>query len=105
MNAPKEDFVYFDPPYFPVSETSSFTSYTERGFGKKEQIELRDEFVKLSKRGVKVMLSNSDVPAIYELYGNIEGVNIKVVDASRSINSDAKKRGKIKEVIIRNYET
>lgn len=104
-NARKEDFVYFDPPYFPVSETSSFTSYTERGFGKKEQIELRDEFVKLSKRGVKVMLSNSDVPEIYELYGNIEGVNIKVVDASRAINSDAKKRGKIKEVIIRNYET
>ena len=98
------DFVYFDPPYAPVSATSAFTSYTHEGFGTEEQIRLRDVFVDLTQKGVKVMLSNSDVGAIRELYENIEGVNITVVNATRMINSDASKRGKINELIIRNYQ-
>ena len=98
------DFVYFDPPYAPVSATSAFTSYTHEGFGTEEQIRLRDVFVKLTQKGVKVMLSNSDVGAIRELYENVEGVNITVVNATRMINSDASKRGKINELIIRNYQ-
>lgn len=98
------DFVYFDPPYAPVSATSTFTSYTHEGFGTEEQIRLRDVFVDLTQKGVKVMLSNSDVGAIIELYENIEGVNITVVNATRMINSDASKRGKINELIIRNYK-
>ena len=98
------DFVYFDPPYAPVSATSAFTSYTHEGFGTEEQIRLRDVFVDLTQKGVKVMLSNSDVGAIRELYDNIEGVNITVVNATRMINSDASKRGKINELIIRNYK-
>ena len=103
-SAKKGDFVYFDPPYAPVSATSAFTSYTHEGFGTEEQIRLRDVFVNLTKKGIKVMLSNSDVGAIRELYENIEGVNITVVNATRMINSDASKRGKINELIIRNYE-
>lgn len=98
------DFVYFDPPYAPVSATSAFTSYTHEGFGTAEQIRLRDVFVDLTQKGVRVMLSNSDVGAIRELYENIEGVNITVVNATRMINSDASKRGKINELIIRNYQ-
>lgn len=103
-DAQEGDFVYFDPPYIPISETSSFTSYTQDGFGLKEQKDLRDCLVELTKRKVKVMISNSDVPLIYDLYGDIEGVNIHKVYANRAINSNSKKRGKIGEVIIRNYE-
>jgi len=98
------DFVYFDPPYAPLSPTSSFTSYTKNGFGIKEQERLRDLFVELTERGVKVMLSNSDVPLIHELYGNTPNVKIETVGVTRLIGSNVKSRGKINEVIIRNYE-
>ena len=66
--AKKGDFVYFDPPYYPVSKTASFTSYTSEAFLDKEQIELRDTFVELHKRGCFVMLSNSDTPFINKIY-------------------------------------
>lgn len=97
------DFVYFDPPYYPVSKTASFTSYTSESFLKKEQIELRDTFAELNKRGCFVMLSNSDTPFINKIYSELKGVRITKVQAGRAINSDASKRGKITEVLIINY--
>ncbi|MEK4496742.1 DNA adenine methylase [Ureibacillus sp. FSL W8-0352] len=96
------DFVYFDPPYHPVSKTSSFTSYTDNGFGKEDQERLRDTFERLYNKGCYVLLSNSDTEFIREIYSDLksEGVTILEVDASRSINSKADKRGKVKEVLI-----
>lgn len=67
------DFIYLDPPYYPISATSSFTSYTAEGFLEKEQTELRDTFVKLHEKGCFVMLSNSDTPFINELYSGLNG--------------------------------
>jgi len=101
----KDDFVYFDPPYHPLSKTSSFTSYTLETFLEKEQIELRDIFIKLSQRGCFVMLSNSNTPFINKIYSEIkkEGIKISIVNAGRSTNSNALKRGKITEVLITNY--
>lgn len=96
-DAKSGDFVYFDPPYDPVSQTSSFTSYAQEGFGKAEQIELRDVFKELNERGCKVLLSNSDTPFIREVY---EGFNIVTVQATRAINSKAEGRGKINEVLV-----
>ncbi|MBI4117685.1 MAG: DNA adenine methylase [Parcubacteria group bacterium] len=102
-HAQKGDFVYFDPPYYPVSRTASFTAYTSESFLEKEQTELRDTFVKLASRGCYVMLSNSDTPFINELYSNLDGIRLSKVSAGRAINSDASKRGKISEVVITNY--
>lgn len=102
--AKKGDFVYFDPPYYPVNKTSNFTNYTAKEFLEKEQEELRDTFVKLHKRGCFVMLSNSDTPFINKLYSNInKKVKVHKVLAGRNVNSDAKKRGKVKEVLVTNY--
>ncbi|MCB9811039.1 MAG: DNA adenine methylase [Candidatus Nomurabacteria bacterium] len=101
--AKKEDFVYFDPPYYPVSKTASFTSYTADSFLDKEQAELRDTFFELHKRGCYVMLSNSDTPFINKLYSGIKGVKVSKVAAGRAINSNAAKRGKISEVLVTNY--
>ena len=94
------DFVYFDPPYYPISETSYFTSYTNYSFEENQQIQLRDIFVQLSERGVKVMLSNSDCEFIRNLYS---GFNIHTISAARAINSNAKKRGKINEILVTSY--
>lgn len=102
-NAIGGDFVYFDPPYYPINKTSLFTSYTSQGFLEKEQIELKNTFDELHRRGCYLMLSNSDTKFIKDLYSNIKGVNINEVFAGRAINSDATKRGKIKEVLITNY--
>lgn len=100
----KGDFIYFDPPYYPVSKTSAFTSYTKESFLEKEQTELRDAFMKLHKRGCFVMLSNSDTPFINELYSNLDRkIKIHKVFAGRSINSKGSGRGKIKEVVVINY--
>lgn len=85
--ARKGDFVYFDPPYYPVSKTASFTSYTNVSFLDDEQIALRDVFFELHKRGCFVMLSNSDAPFINKIYSNLKGININKVRAGRSINS------------------
>lgn len=103
--AKKGDFVYFDPPYHPLNETSSFTSYTKEGFGEKEQIELRDIFLKLHKKGCLVMLSNSDAKFINKIYGELkeEGITIHKVHANRMVNSKVSGRGKIKEVLVTNY--
>ena len=98
------DFIYFDPPYYPLNPTSSFTAYTAKGFFEKEQIELRDTFVKLHERGCFVMLSNSDTPFINELYSGLDGVSVNKIIAGRAINSKGSKRGKINEVLITNYQ-
>ena len=93
------DFVYFDSPYVPVSKTADFTSYTKDGFTYEDHVRLADLFKELDKRGAKLMLSNNDVPLVYELY---DGYNIQSTDVNRAINSDSKKR-KSKELIITNY--
>ncbi|MCT7984546.1 DNA adenine methylase [Laspinema sp. A4] len=95
-----QDFVYFDPPYYPLSNTSQFTSYSRYNFNEKDQIRLRDVFAKLANRGVKVMLSNSDCPFIRELYQEFQ---IHEVSAARSINSKGTHRGKISEVVVTSY--
>lgn len=97
----KGDFVYFDPPYVPLNETSSFTSYTKDGFDIDMQFKLRDVCDELDNKGVKFMLSNSDTKLANELYANYE---IKKVFASRQINANADGRGKITEVLVRNYD-
>lgn len=97
------DFVYFDSPYYPISKTASFTSYTSESFLEKEQIELRDTFLELNKRGCFVMLSNSDTPFINKIYSGYKGVRINKVEAGRAINSKGTGRGKITEVLVTNY--
>jgi DNA adenine methylase len=94
------DFVYFDPPYVPLSSTSDFTSYVPGGFGPVEQRRLAGVFEDLAGRGVRVMLSNSDTPAVRELY---RGFRIEIVLAGRSINSKGALRGKVAEVVVRNF--
>lgn len=96
------DFVYFDPPYYPVSSTSNFTSYHRNGFSVGDQADLRCVLVELARRGVSVLLSNSDVPFIRQLY---DGFNISRVYAARAINSKGHARGRIAEVIVCTYDT
>ena len=96
----KGDFVYLDPPYVPLNQTSSFTSYTKEGFDIDMQFTLRDVCDELNERGVLFLLSNSDTPEINELYSNY---TIKKVFASRQINANSSGRGKITEVLVRNY--
>lgn len=98
----KGDFVYFDPPYHPLNKTSNFTTYNKDKFLEEEQKQLADTFKELDKKGAKVMLSNSDTSFIKDLYANYD---LKLVNATRRINSDATKRGKITEVLVRNYST
>ena len=97
----KGTFVYLDPPYDPVSETSSFTGYSKGGFSKHEQIRLRQCCDELDRRGIKFMLSNSATPFIMKQYADY---NITVVQAKRNINSVASKRGDVDEVVVRNYK-
>jgi DNA adenine methylase len=94
------DLVYFDPPYVPISVTSSFTSYTKDGFGFEDQIALRDMCLRLADRGVFVLLSNSASPFVEALY---DGFTIHRVGAARAINSKAHKRGPVDELIITSY--
>lgn len=97
--AKKGDFIYFDPPYYPIKK-ESFTTYTKDKFLEKEQEKLAEVFRGLDKKGCKVMLSNSDTKFIKSLY---KGYKIKFVKATRMINCDATKRGKINEVVITNF--
>lgn len=95
------DFVYFDPPYDPLSITSAFTSYNAHGFNKNDQIRLKELCDLLDNKGVKWMLSNSATPFIIDLY---KDYHIDIVKAKRSVNSKGDKRGKVDEVLVRNYE-
>lgn len=93
------DFVYFDPPYVPLTRTANFTAYTGLGFGLPEQQRLADLFTRLTARGVHCMLSNSDTPLVRELYA---GHRIDRVLAPRSISRDATRRDAVGEVIVTN---
>ncbi|MCC3437571.1 MAG: DNA adenine methylase [Microcoleus sp. PH2017_03_ELD_O_A] len=101
-----KDFVYFDPPYYPISSTSDFTAYSRENFKQAEQIKLRDVFAELAQRGVKIMLSNSNCDFIDKIYSDAEAFKIAhlpqqiEISASRGINSKSSKRGKVKELLI-----
>ncbi|WP_438005118.1 Dam family site-specific DNA-(adenine-N6)-methyltransferase [Sorangium sp. So ce321] len=98
-NARAGDFVYFDPPYVPISEYSNFTRYTADTFGSDDQQRLRDVALRLKRIGVNVLLSNSSAPAVYELYS--QGFEICAVNAKRALNCKADRRGAVAELIIR----
>ena len=95
--AEKGDFVYLDPPYMPISVSSSFTGYTDNGFSYEMQKQLRDECIKLKEKDISFIQSNSDCPEIRELYKDFD---IIPVLAKRSINSKGDRRGNVGEVLI-----
>jgi DNA adenine methylase len=97
--ARKGDLVYFDPPYVPVSATSSFASYTKGGFGLDDQKRLRDLALSLKNRAVHVLLSNSSTEDVWKLYGS-KPFRIQEVQATRLVNSKASRRGAVTEVLI-----
>lgn len=99
-DAKKGDFIYFDPPYDPISATSSFTGYDINCFNQSEQKRLKEVFDELDSRGCQVLLSNSATEFIVNLYSQYK---IDKVLATRSINSKASRRGKVPEVLVRNY--
>lgn len=100
------DFVYFDPPYAPLSATAHFTSYTSDGFDTEDQRELQRVVFELVRKGCHVVLSNSTAPQITALYRNSEAQKLEIalhtVPARRAINSNASRRGHVDEYIITN---
>ena len=94
------DFVYFDPPYVPVSDTAYFTGYSRGGFDLDMQQKLFAVCQALNEKKVRFMLSNSAVPFVTELYSQFK---VEIVHASRAINSRAERRGKVEEVLVTNY--
>ena len=100
-SAKKGDFVYFDPPYHPISKTANFTDYNSNGFTFDDQQRLADVFRKLDAKDVRLMLSNSKVPKIEELF---EGFTIDTVEAKRFINCNGERRNGTKEIIVTNYQ-
>ena len=94
------DFIYLDPPYYPLSKTSSFTSYTQDGFTADDQARLAQTVRDLHKRGCYILQSNSDAPLIRDLYADFR---IETIPANRAINSKADKRGPINELVILNF--
>jgi len=104
--AERADFLYFDPPYAPMSATARFTSYTNRPFGLDDQARLRDAAVELAQRGCHVMVSNSSAPAVAELYDHPSvtraGLRLHQLPARRSINSRGSARGPIVEFLLTN---
>lgn len=97
----KGSFVYFDPPYDPISSSASFTRYDKGGFDRAEQQRLKELCDSLNKKGVKFLLSNSSTDFIRDLYKDYK---IEIIKAKRAINSKGDSRGKIDEVLVRNYE-
>lgn len=100
--ASKTDLIYFDPPYYPLTQTASFTSYSEVEFLDKQQNELYDIFKSLSEKGCKVVQSNSDTEFINDLYHEYK--IYEIILANRNINSKISQRGKIQELLIRSYK-
>ena len=96
----KRDFVYLDPPYVPLSKTSSFTAYASRDFDLSQQQRLAAALVQLAKRRVPALLSNSDCGTTRTLY---EGLEIAEVQARRAINSNARGRGPVGEILVRSF--
>jgi DNA adenine methylase len=97
-----DDFVFLDPPYHPISNTSHFTNYHRNSFSATDQERLRDTCAELASRGVKMMICNSDCDLIRNLYAEID-FKIHPIVASRSINCNTKKRGMIYELLITSY--
>jgi DNA adenine methylase len=100
-DAKRGEFIYLDPPYDPVSETASFTGYDVNGFNKDEQVRLKKTFDDLDAKGCKVLLSNAYTQFIRDLY---KDYNYTKISAIRAINSNAEKRGKVDEILVKNYE-
>lgn len=100
-DAKRGDFIYLDPPYDPVSDTACFTGYDLNGFNKDEQVRLKETFDELDSRGCKVLLSNAYTNFIVDLYKNYNQTKISAI---RAINSNAEKRGKVDEILVKNYE-
>ena len=100
----RSDFVYLDPPYEPVSDTSSFTSYTSSCFDELKQVKLFQFCRQLSRKRAYFMLSNSSAPWIVELYKKEKAFHVEKIPAGRAINCKADRRGKIWEIIVRNYQ-
>lgn len=100
LQAKKGDFIYLDPPYFPISEYSDFTRYTKEKFHKEDQLRLKESFDYLHKKGCKVMQSNSNSDFIKQLYNQYK---IHTVHSGRTLNVDKTKRGKVSELVITNY--
>lgn len=98
--AKRGDFIYFDPPYDPVSDTASFTGYDVNGFSRAEQTRLKGVVDELRRRECKVLLSNAYTPFIADLYSSYTCVK---VGATRAINSNAQRRGKVDEILVMNY--
>lgn len=96
----KNDFVYFDPPYVPLSKTAAFTAYDKSGFAEKDQKRLAKEMTRLAKKKAMVMLSNADTPETRALYK--EHVTA-IVQVSRPINSDPRKRGATAELVVTTF--
>ena len=94
------DFVYFDPPYVPLSKTASFTSYDKAGFGEASQRRLAEVFRELDAKGARVLLSNSMTGLVKELYGDF---TLRRVRANRRVNSRADLRGDIDEALVSNF--
>lgn len=99
--AEKGDFVYFDPPYVPVSQTSNFVGYAKGGFDLSMQEKLARTFEKLAAKGVYVMLSNSEAPWVKERFSDFKQF---VVSARRNVNSKAEKRGPVGELLVTSYD-
>jgi len=100
------DFVYLDPPYYPLSPTSSFTGYTGGGFTEADQVRLRDAIVETHQRTggrARIMLSNSSAPGLLALYSNLDGFKTHTVTAVRAVGAKSSSRGVVEEVAIVNY--
>ena len=100
-DAKKDDFIYFDPPYQPVSQTANFTSYTNRDFNFEDLKRLADLCNDLDSKGCKVILSNSNTSEVKEMFDR--NWKIKKIQVNRAINSDSKKRTGHSELVIKNY--
>lgn len=99
-NAEAGDFVYFDPPYVPATATRAFTSYTQTGFTLEDQKRLRDTFAKLTVRGVKCLLSNSNTEIVKNLYKDF---NIQEVNVTHVVGANSASRRQISEVLVKNF--
>ncbi len=100
-DAKRGDFIYLDPPYDPISETASFTGYDVNGFNKQEQRRLKEVFDDLNSRGCHILLSNACTEFIEDLYKDYLHTKISAI---RAINCNGKKRGKVDEILVKNYE-
>lgn len=99
-SAKRGDVVYLDPPYVPVSATANFVDYTPDGFGPADHVRVAETFEDLALRGVTVVASNADTPAVRDLYGAIDGVTMTEVSMPRTINCKADGKGAVGELLI-----